>query len=200
MKTYFLSISLFFLAFSSQAQENATHCSKRTKHINSLKSNTLTVSQIAETEKYDVHFYGLNLNMTNTSTYLTGTVEMQAKARVNLDSALFELFPTFTITEIRVNGLPVSYSRSQSALKVPVNVSIGENFTIETDYFGNPPTAATNPLGGGGMTYATSQSWGNHVVWSLSEPFSAYEWFPVKQSLRDKIDSRAVTITVPDTC
>jgi aminopeptidase N len=197
------SLSFFFvfsIALMTQAQENTAHCSKRTKHTNSLKSATLSVAQIAETEKYDVHYYSLNLNMTNTSTYLAGTVEMQAKARVNLDSAMFELFPTFTITEIRVNGVPVTYSRSQSALKVPVNIVAGGNFKIDTDYFGNPPTAATNPLGGGGMTYATSQSWGNHVVWSLSEPFSAYEWFPVKQSLRDKIDSCAVKITVPDSC
>jgi aminopeptidase N len=191
---------VFSIALMTQAQENSSHCSKRAKHSNSLKSATLSVAQIAETEKYDVHFYGLNLNMTNTSTYLSGTVEMQAKARVNIDSALFELFPTFTISEIRVNGIPVTYSRSQSALKVPVNVALGENFRIETDYLGNPPTAATNPLGGGGMTYATSQSWGNHVVWSLSEPFSAYEWFPVKQSLRDKIDSCSIKITVPDSC
>jgi aminopeptidase N len=38
------------------------------------------------------------------------------------------------------------------------------------------------------------------VVWSLSEPFSAFEWFPCKQSLTDKADSCAVSITVPDTC
>ena len=74
---------VFLLAFSSQAQENSTHCSKRTKNQNALKSATLTVAQMAETEKYNVNYYSLNLNMTNTSTYLSGTVEMQATARVN---------------------------------------------------------------------------------------------------------------------
>lgn len=191
---------LCFTTFSIQAQETSTTCSKRTKHEHSLKSVTLSIAQIAETEKYDVNYYSLNLNMTNTSTYLSGTVEMQAKAKVTLDSALFELFSTFTITEIRVNGQPVNYSRSNSAIKVPVNASANEVFRIETDYSGTPPDAATNPLGGGGMTYDTSPSWGNHVVWSLSEPFSAYEWFPVKQSLRDKIDSCSIKITVPDSC
>ena len=34
----------------------------------------------------------------------------------------------------------------------------------------------------------------------MSEPFSAYEWFAVKQSLTYKADSCAVAITVPDTC
>lgn len=195
-----LSFSLLFVSASLFGQENSTHCSKRTKHINSQKSATLSVAQIAETEKYDVNYYSLNLSMTNTSTYLEGTVEMQAKARTSIDSALFELFASFTISEIRVNGVPVNYSRSNSALKVPVNVNANEIFRIETDYFGTPPNAASNPLGGGGMTYDTSPSWGNHVVWSLSEPFSAYEWFPVKQSLRDKIDSCSIKITVPDSC
>lgn len=195
-----LSFSLLFVSASFFGQENSTHCSKRTEHINSQKSATLSVAQIAETEKYDVNYYGLNLSMTNTSTYLEGTVEMQAKARTSIDSALFELFASFTISEIRVNGVPVTYSRSNSALKVPVNVNANEVFRIETDYFGTPPDAASNPLGGGGMTYDTSPSWGNHVVWSLSEPFSAYEWFPVKQSLRDKIDSCSIKITVPDSC
>jgi aminopeptidase N len=197
--TFLFAISMSFQLF--YCQENSAHCSKRTKaHNVNLKSNTLSIAQIAQTEKYDVNYYNLNLNMTNTSTYLSGMVRMDAKAKVNLDSALFELFQSFTITEIRVNGIPVNYSRNQSAIKVPVNATQGDYFSIETDYFGTPPTAATNPLGGGGMTYKKSQTWGNRVVWSLSEPFSAYEWFPVKQSLKDKIDSSDVSITVPDTC
>jgi hypothetical protein len=52
---------VFSIALMTQAQENTPHCSKRTKHSNSLKSATLSVAQIAETEKYDVHYYSLNL-------------------------------------------------------------------------------------------------------------------------------------------
>ena len=189
----FITILLF-------AQENATTCSKQTKQHNLLKTATLNASQIVETEKYDVHFYSLNLNMTNTSSYLSGTAEIHAKANSNLDSALFELYPSMIISEVRVNGLVVNFSRIGTAVKAPVNSSANQNFVIEISYSGNPPTAQTNPLGGSGMTAGTSPSWGNKVVWSLSEPFSAYEWFPCKQSLRDKADSSFVAVTVPDTC
>ena len=189
----FITILLF-------AQENATTCSKQTKQHNLLKTATLNASQIVETEKYDVHFYSLNLNMTNTSSYLSGTAEIHAKANSNLDSALFELYPSMIISEVRVNGLVVNFSRLGTAVKAPVNSSANQNFVIEISYSGNPPTAQTNPLGGSGMTAGTSPSWGNKVVWSLSEPFSAYEWFPCKQSLRDKADSSFVAVTVPDTC
>lgn len=199
MKRLFTFI-LFFSFFAVNAQETMTQCYKRDHRIPQTKSATLTVNQIAETEKYDVHFYQLDLSMTNISTSLSGTGSIHAKAKQPLDSALFELFSTLNITQIRVNGQPVSYSRVASAVKVPVFALTNESFIIEVDYNGNPPTAQTNPLGGSGMTAAASPSWGNKVVWSLSEPFSAFEWFPCKQSLTDKADSCAVSITVPDTC
>ena len=195
-----LLIVFNFITILIFGQENATTCSKQTKQHNLLKTATLNASQIVETEKYDVHFYSLNLNMTNISSYLSGTAEIHAKANSNLDSALFELYPSMIISEVRVNGLVVNFSRLGTAVKAPVNSSANQNFIIEISYSGNPPTAQTNPLGGSGMTAGTSPSWGNKVVWSLSEPFSAYEWFPCKQSLRDKADSSFVAVTVPDTC
>lgn len=182
-------------------QEKPTSCShlKSNRGIHA-KSNTFSVAQIAETEEYDVHYYYLDLNMTNTTTTLSGSSEMHATALVAMDSALLEFFPTFIISSITVDGLPVTYSRINSAIHVPVNKNAGENFVVHVNYSGTPPTAATNPLGGGGMTNASSPSWGNQVTWSLSEPFSAFEWFPVKQSLTDKADSCAVWITVPTAC
>lgn len=199
---YIYGCLFVLIAFSSMAQkENHPYCSKRDAFNNhQLKSNSLSVNQIAETEKYDVHFYSLDLAMSNLATTLSGTVEIHAKAVEAIDSALFELFSTLTISQIAVNANPVNYSRVGSAIKVPVNAQIGQSFIISVTYNGTPPTAATNPLGGSGMSNATSPTWGNQVTWSLSEPFSAYEWWPCKQSLTDKADSCAVKITVPSNC
>jgi aminopeptidase N len=190
------------LSFSYFAQdESSTNCSKRDRFKNQqLKSNALSVSQIVETEKYDVHFYALDVAMTNLTTSIDGTAEIHATARQTLDSALFELFNTLAITAIRVDGSPVQFSRNLSAVKAPVNKVAGESFVLSIDYNGTPPDATTNPLGGAGMTNDNSPSWGNQVTWSLSEPFSAYEWWPCKQSLKDKADSCEVKITVPNTC
>lgn len=192
---------LALLSFSLSAQQQSKHtCSHAKSNRFQTRSNTFTVQQIAETERYDVHYYFLNLHMTNTVTTLSGLAEIHASARENLDSALIELYPTLTINGISVNGTPVAYSRVATAVKIPVNAAAGQSFILSVDYAGTPPTAASNPLGGGGMTNASSPSWGNQVTWSLSEPFSAYEWFPVKQSLKDKADSSAVFVTVPDAC
>ena len=198
----YLTLAFLLLAASTFAQkENSTSCAKRNRFSNAqLKSNTLSVAQIAKTEKYDVHFYGLDLNMTNTTTTLSGNVEMKATTLQALDTVLFELFSTLTISSIQLNGNVVPFTRSNSAVKIAVNFPAGTTFTVKTFYNGTPPTAQTNPLGGSGMTNANSPTWGNEVVWSLSEPFSAYEWFPCKQSLTDKVDSCDVKITVPNSC
>ncbi|MFO0495850.1 MAG: hypothetical protein ACK50Y_10000, partial [Flavobacteriia bacterium] len=146
-----LSVLLSFSYFAQD--ESSKNCSKRDRFKNQqLKSNSLTVSQIVETEKYNVHFYALDVSMTNLSTAIGGTAEIHATARQDMDSALFELFYTLAITEIRVDGNPVQFSRNLSAVKAPVNKLAGESFILSIDYNGTPPDATTNPLGGAGMT------------------------------------------------
>ncbi len=199
-KILFLTFLSFSLSSAFFAQKDKFSCSNiKGKNFN-LKSNTLSVAQIAETEKYDVNFYFLDLAMNNTSTDISGTVEIHGFAKENLDSVCFELFDSYLISSLKLEGIEVPYARNSTALKVPVNLLTGEHFIISVTYAGTAPNATTNPLGGAGMTNDNSPSWGNQVTWSLSEPFSAFEWFPCKQSLKDKADSVYVNITVPSTC
>lgn len=188
------------LHLKSVAQDGQLSCRelKGRTNTNTLKSASLSTLEIAQTELYDVNYYFLDLQLTNTSTYLSGTVEIHAKAKVQLDSALVELFETLNISQVKVNGNIVSFHRSANKVKIPVNTAANTGFILAITYAGTPPNAQTNPLGGSGLTAGTSSTWGNKVVWSLSEPFSAYEWFAVKQSLTDKADSCAVFITVAD--
>jgi aminopeptidase N len=196
----FLFVSALFCGLHSFSQKEIHSCAAQKKFGLTAKSATLNQAEIAKSELYDVHFYALDVEMTNQNTSISGTGEIHGKTRVVLDSVLFELFDSFSISEIRLNNQVVNYARRNSAIIVPVNLASNQNFRIAVDYSGTPPTAATNPLGGSGMSNATSPSWGNRVTWSLSEPFSAYEWWPCKQSLTDKADSVSVKITVPETC
>ncbi|MBI1837952.1 MAG: T9SS type A sorting domain-containing protein [Flavobacteriia bacterium] len=200
MKAVSLGLILIIPFIYFGQKTNKEFCSNVKIKSTLQKSNTLTVSQIAESEKYDVTYYKLDLNVDNLSTLISGTVEIHAFAKENLDSALFELFNTLAISQIRLNGIPVNFSRNNSAVKVPVNALIGNSFILSIDYNGTPPTALTNPLGGSGLTNDYFQPTSYRVTWSLSQPFSAYEWWPCKQSLKDKADSCAVNITVPSSC
>src|SRR5262249_31075549 len=46
-------------------------------------------------------------------------------------------------------------------------------------------------------SFNTVQDSTGNKLWTLSEPYGAKDWFPVKQTLNDKIDSLDVWLTVP---
>lgn len=191
------------LPFAGLAQElGGKSCghAKTVRNLHQNRSNTLSLHYIDLTEAYDVTFYFLDIELERTSTDIAGTVEIHATAREAIDTFMFELYEDLVITDIRRNGtVSVPFTRDGSAVIVEDNYTMGQSFYYAIDYNGSPPTAATNPLGGGGMTNDSSPSWGNQVTWSLSEPFSAYEWWPCKQSLTDKADSVWVFITTDNT-
>ena len=197
MKRIAILFALLINAIASFAQKECSHLKSNQKQ---LKSNTLSIAQIEETEQYNVHYYSLDLALTNTSTSISGIVEIHAVTLVNLDSALFELYNSFTISQIRVNGNTINYSRIRSAIHVPINLPINSSFIIAIDYNGTSPTSGANPMGGSGLTSKIDPTYLNQVTASLSQPFSAYEWWPCKQSLTDKADSSTVKMTVPSTC
>jgi len=66
-------------------------------------------------------------------------------------------------------------------------------------YHGTAPNGNTAAVGNALNTRAYYTQGGvqypYNTTWSLSEPFSAHEWFPCKQVLTDKADSSAVSVT-----
>ena len=186
------------LCLIARSQEVGHACSEAKIHAKLNGIKTLTALEEVKANAYDVHFYSLDLNMTNQSTLLSGTAEIHGTLVQNLDTILLELFPSQVITELRLNGVSSSYSRVNSLLKIGINQAVGSSFIISVDYNGTPPTSVQNPFGGSGVSNATVSAIGNKVTWTVSCPFLAHEWFPCKQILRDKADSSAVRITVPN--
>ena len=202
MKHLILGVSTLVSVLAT-AQTGSHYCSEHKSNSRTIiqeRSNTLSLSQIATTEMYDVHFYDLNLEVERTTTDISGKVSIHATVVVaSLTNFLFELHEDLVINSLMVNGLAAAYTRTGSAVEVPVNFIQNDNVIVTINYGGSPPNQATNPLAGGGINNGTSGSWGNQVTWTLSEPFSAYEWWPCKQSLTDKADSVYVYLTTDST-
>lgn len=195
IKSTLLLFTALFTISPVIAQDGHACSRMKSDHHHDNRSARLSDHDILLTQRYNVHFYQLDIALERTSTYVAGTVQIHAKAEEAMDTFLFELWDDFTIDEVLLNGVtPMTYERAESAVKVPVSVAAGEFFFMEITYEGMPPTGG-GPLGGGGMTNDSSPSWGNQVTWSLSEPFAAYEWFPCKQLLTDKADSVVVMVT-----
>lgn len=187
-------LCLSFINLYSQVK-NYTCRHKHQQGKLSNRSNLLNKEEITETKKYDVYHYAFDIQMNNLSTNIKGNVELHANAIENIDSVIFELSSSLTINYILVNNVNANFKRYNSAVKVNANLTSGDSFIITVNYEGTPENVGQIS----GMNNASSGSWGNQVTWSLSEPFNAYQWFPCKQDLTDKIDSVSMKITVPST-
>jgi aminopeptidase N len=145
-------------------------------------------------EDYDVTFYFLDVAVENNSVYIDGTVTIKAISLVNsLDTFAFELYSGLDINSVYVNDIVQSFGRNDYLVTVPLTSPVPEGnlLTVKIDYQGTPPSGGFFS----GITTDYNSDYQKNVTWTLSEPYAARDWWPVKQDLGDKADSVWVFIT-----
>lgn len=147
-------------------------------------------------DQYDVYFVKLDLEVSDKSTYIKGNATVLAKAVENLDTLLFDFSNYMTIDSVFINNKKVSTNHSANTLEYIFATPLSANETIKTQifYHGTP-----DPVGRG-VTHDYNTQWEKDVTWTLSESFHAYEWWPCKQVLSDKIDSTYIFLTCDNDC
>jgi aminopeptidase N len=142
---------------------------------------------------YDVKYYKLDLAVENNSLAIRGNATMDARALSPLSDVTIELHQAMTVDSIRLNDSLVKFSRQGAIMTVnaAADLPAGQLFRLQVFYHGNAPGTGSGALGDPG--FSTDKS--HKVTWSLSQPFSAYEWWPCKQVLSDKADSSSVWVT-----
>ncbi len=144
---------------------------------------------------YDVKFYYIDIEVDNNSIYITGEVTIMAEVvAAEMDTFAVELLNNLTVDEVVYNGnaLTSSHSNDEVFIFLPETLTQGELFSVNIKYHGTPPT------GGFFAGVSHSTGWGKDVTWTLSEPFAARSWFPVKQVLEDKADSAWIFLTTDE--
>ena len=198
-KIIYASLALVsFVKITAQQHYCAAH---KAKYANKMMAASLPPGYIAPETKYDLKFYQLNVNVERNTTFISGNVLSKAKVVVpSLDSFAFLLHQNFTIDSVYVNGAKRNFVRQDSLIKATAGLPILQNtiFDATVYYKGTAPSGGGAAIGDG-YSAGTSGSWGNQVSWSLSESLVAYQWFPCKQDLRDKIDSSWVFATTDST-
>jgi len=197
MKQFILTISLVILSTLAFSQINhdfdtELSCSHVKSQLGNDFSRYLYYWQSEYMDDYDVTFYHLDIEVSNTSLFIQGNSTMNAIALVNIDTFAIELKSFQTITQILIDGVEyTTYDRIDDNVIVPIaEIPAGNSFSAQIFYNGIPPSGGFFS----GMTNSTSP-YGKGVTWTLSEPFAASDWFPVKQDLEDKADSVWVFLT-----
>lgn len=190
---------LFGLAHYFLLAQDAVPCSEwqLKTHQHAKKKTRAGAADNVLMGKYDVRFYFLDLNIERNSTIISGSTTISSTVTApNLDTFAFELNNNLVIDSIMANNQNLTYTRisGMSYAVLPNSLLQNADFSVTIYYHGDASIVGASAIGDGFAT-DVSPSWGNEVTWSLSEPYSAYEWFPCKQFLQDKADSAWVFIT-----
>jgi aminopeptidase N len=198
----------FAVSSADLAGDAARKCA--TAHIAAAQRRpSTTIGHRAKMERYDVKYYKLDLALENTSRDVAGSAWMRVQVRNQpLDSLAFELYQgtsgtaTLLIDSVVINGrrsLGIRRIGPDATAALAQPAAANSLLDAHIYYHGTAPSGNSSAIGNAFNTATEYTMNGTvypyNVTWSLSEPFSAHEWFPCKQVLTDKADSSDVWVT-----
>ncbi len=162
------------------------------KHFNQISEGVNSMNN--SEESYDVKYYKIDLEASDTSIFIKGSASILLEiTESQVNQIPLDLVKNYTIDSILAGGLPVMFQHNSDTIFITfaTPLSFHQNVLITVYYHGKGYNSGT------GAGIYNSEFGGTHkkYTWSLSEPFSAKNWFPCKQVLTDKADSVAVNIT-----
>lgn len=147
---------------------------------------------LSVTQEYDLKYHRFEWTIDPTQYYIEGYVMSYFEPVVGgFQQITFQLSTSLSVLSVSYHGNSIAFSHmspDQLQINLPAIVPINQLDSIEIHYQGTPPS---NGFG------SFEQSWhnGTGIVWTLSEPYGAKDWWPCKQDLNDKIDSIDVFVT-----
>lgn len=180
-------VVIFSHTARAQDDEHYCHRSESARHIISGDFRTSPL-----TEDYDLRYYrfewyidpAVNAIKGTATPYFTVVGDGFAEIHFDFSSSL-------VIDSITWHGQRLTYEQLEDYLlkaSFPVALDKGTLDSISITYHGTPPS------GGFGSFIQTTHGQ-DPVIWTLSEPFGAQDWWPCKNGLDDKIDSLDVIVT-----
>lgn len=192
----FLFIFLVFTGFIF-SQSEAPVC-KDWSMIVDLESRSneplLDFRSVEVTSNYDLKYHRLEWAIDPSIRYIEGKVTSYFTPREEgFQQIYFELSNTLSVSQVAYQGRSVSFTQISGNLlqiDLPAIIPSGQLDSISVSYAGVPPNTAF-----GSFSQAMHQ--GMPIIWTLSEPYGAKDWWPCKQDLNDKIDSIDVLVRTP---
>ncbi len=188
---FFFVLSSFF-CFSQSAE---SEFDKMVLSESKSAASTMNVQVNPNTQNYDITYHELRftVNPNNSPAAISGVVKTTFTALANMNTITFDMATQLVVSSVTMNSINLTFSQSNYELNInfPSTITTGTSSSVIITYAGIPPTAE------GAFTRGTHA--GTPVIYTLSEPFGARDWWPCKQDLNDKINSFDMYITAPST-
>ena len=187
------SFILLLCSILGWAQTNSEEFKEMVHAEQKAAAATMNVVVNANTSNYDVTYHKIELTVNPASPTVSGKVTTTFTALQNMNTVTFDLMNELTVTAVKMNGANITFVQNAAeelVITLPSTVNAGNAATVEITYNGTPPPSGFDSFGTG--THA-----GTPVMWTLSQPFGARDWWPCKQDLNDKINVVDIYITAP---
>lgn len=145
---------------------------------------------------YNIFYTRCNWKVDPNINYIKGDITTFFKPETpGFNVIEFDLSKLLTVDSVVYHGTKISFVHQNThvlKINLPAAVAIGTHDSIRVFYQGVPSSSG---LG----SFSRSTHGTDPIIWTLSEPYGARDWWPCKQNLTDKIDSIDVWVTCPQT-
>lgn len=191
-------IALFaLLSFNlvNAQHDHHPYCSRVPENLSKTTIAAKTIKPSVFTENYDLKYYRFNWFIDPEVWYIQGNVTTYFEIIGSGQTAIgFDFTSELTIDSIIWRGQKIDFEQKgkyQLDVHFPEALAANSLDSISITYHGEPPTS-------GFGSFIQSEHAGVPIIWTLSEPFGAQDWWPCKNGNEDKIDSIDIIVTTPE--
>ncbi|EKT4546612.1 T9SS type A sorting domain-containing protein [Flavobacterium psychrophilum] len=191
-KTKLITLLLLTTVFAFSQTEKSNIASIAEAEMKSA-SKTINFAVNPNTKSYDVTYHKLEITVDPAVYFISGKVTTTFTALSNMNTVTFDLANELTVSLVKQGATNLVFSRNTNnelIITLPTMLATGNATSVEITYSGEPPV-------NGSDAFSSKIHNGSPIIYTLSEPFGARDWWPCKQDLNDKINSIDVYITAP---
>lgn len=158
------------------------------------KAFTAKQKSINIDRKIDINYYRIELHIDAKYKYIEGKVTAYFKTTDSLNKAIFDMSNHLQIDSVFFqNRFQTTFLHTNNLVEIKLDHPLSSNTfdSIQIVYSGIPLST------GFGSFVQDSYNEQDSIIWTLSQPYGAMEWWPCQNNLYDKADSVDLIITSP---
>jgi aminopeptidase N len=190
-KSYFLLLVLS--VFSIWAQKDQSKLNSIAESEMKSAAKIVNFQANPNTQNYDITYHKLEFTLNPSVKFITGKITTTFTAVTNMNTITFDFANALTTSSVKMGTTNLTFvenTNNELIITLPSTQLAGTSATIEVNYSGVPPS-------NGFDAFVQTNHNNSPIIWTLSEPFGARDWWPCKQDLNDKINSIDVFISAP---
>ena len=191
-----IALLLFAISFCSvaQPQKTITNIAEVEKKggISAVLGNDLTYT-LASSD-FTTYYARCRWNIDPAVYYISGSVTYYINLTRQSNSIVFDLDNALVVDSVMMHNSRIGFTQNTNktlTVSFAQTLLAGQKDSLAIYYRGAPASS------GFGSFIKRTHGGGVPVIWTLSEPYGARDWWPCRNGLDDKIDSIDIFITHP---